>query len=402
VTAAGGERVALLRRAVQEAGLEALVCALPANVLLLSGYWPVVGTAVAMVNRGGRVGLIAPEDERDLARSGWADELHALGPGSLSDPRDALGLLRGPLAQCLRGLELGSGTIGIEMGPVFEPAPYVAFNVYGESLHEGLRWALPSATFVSAEAPLARLRAVLTGRELDRVHLACRVAGGAFAAGAARIRAGMSEAEVAEGFRGPLAARGVAAPGVRRADGFVFCMSGPNSAHAYGSHARSTARAVARGDLLLVHCNSYVDGYWTDITRTFALGPPSRRVRELYDAVLAARAAALAVIGAGVEAQEVDRAARDALVSRGLGDAFRHSTGHGVGFAAIDHSAQPRLRPGSPDVLVPGMVCNVEPAVYLDDTGGIRHCEMVAVTGSGVELLTPFQATLDELIAGER
>lgn len=399
---AGGERVALLRRALQEAGLEALVCALPANVLLLSGYWPVVGTAVAMVSRAGRVGLIAPEDERDLAAVGWADELHSLGPGSLSDPRDALGLLRGPLAQCIGGLELGSGAIGIEMGPVFEPAPYVAFNVYGESLHEGLRWALPSAAFVSAEAPLARLRAVLTAGELDRVRLACRVAGDAFAGGAARIRAGMPEAEIAAGFRGTLASHGVASPGVRRADGFVFCMSGPNSAHAYASHARSTARSAVRGDLLLIHCNSYVDGYWTDITRTFSLGPPSDRVRELYDAVLAARAAALAAIGPGVQAQEVDRAAREALAGRGLGDAFRHSTGHGVGFAAIDHSAQPRLRPASPDVLVPGMVCNVEPAVYLAGTGGIRHCDMVAVTQTGVELLTPFQATLDQLVAGER
>jgi Xaa-Pro aminopeptidase len=398
----GSERIALLRRAVQEAGVEALVCALPANVLLLSGYWPVVGTAVALVNRAGRVGLIAPGDESDLARAGWAHELHSLGPGSLSDPRDALGLLRGPLAQCVRELELGTGTIGIEMGPVFEPAPYVAFNVYGESLHEALRWALPAAAFVSAETPLARLRAVLTPGELDRVRLACAVAGAAFGEGAGRIRPGMTEAEVAEGFRGTLASRGVASPGVRRADGFVFCMSGPNSAHAYGSYARSTARAVARGDLLLVHCNSYVDGYWTDITRTFWLGPPSGRRRELYDAVLAARAAALRTIGPGVEAQEVDGAARSELAARGLGDAFRHSTGHGVGFAAIDHNARPRLRPASPDVLVVGMVCNVEPAVYLEDAGGIRHCDMVAVTESGVELLTPFQATLDELIVGER
>lgn len=399
---AAGERIALLRRAVQEAGLEALVCSLPANVLLLSGYWPVVGTAVALVNRAGRVGLIAPEDERDLARAGWADELHTIGPGSLSDPRDALGLLRGPLAQCIRELELGSGTVGVEVGPVFEPASYVAFNIYGESLHEGLRWALPSATFVSAEAPLGRLRSVLTGGELDRVRIACRVAAAAFAEGAARIGEGMTEAEVAAGFRATLASHGVASPGVHRADGFVFCMSGPNSARAHGSHARSTARAVMEGDLLLIHCNSYVDGYWTDITRTFSLGPPSGHHRRLYDAVLAARAAALAMIGPGVEAQEVDRAARETLADRGLGEAFRHPTGHGVGFAAIDHNAQPRLRPGSPDVLVPGMVCNLEPAVYLDEVGGIRHCDMVAVTERGAELLTPFQARLDELVAGER
>jgi Xaa-Pro dipeptidase len=396
------ERVALLRRELEESGLEALVCGLPTNVLLLTGYWPVLGTAVAMVNRTGRVGLVAPADERDLAERGWADELHLLGPGSLSDPRDALGLLRGPLAQCLRGLELGSGTIGIETGPVTEPAPYVAFNLYGESLHDALRRALPAASFDPAGERLARLRAVLTPDERGRIRLACRVAGEAFAEGAARLRAGMTEAEVARGFRGQLATRGAAAPGVQRADGFVFCMSGLNSARAYGSHARSTARAVRRGDLVLVHCNSYVDGYWTDITRTYCLGSPPARLRELYDAVLGARAAALAVAGPGVEAQAVDQAARDVLAAKGLGAAFKHPAGHGVGFAAIDHNARPRLRPGSPDVLLPGMVCNIEPAVYLDDAGGLRHCDMVAVTDGGVELLTPFQATLDELTVSVR
>ena len=396
------ERIVLVRRAMEDAGLEALVCALPTNVLLLSGYWPVVGTAVAMVSRAGRVGVIAPEDERDLAERGWADELHLLGPGSLSDPRDALGLLRGPLAQCLRGLDLGSGTIGIETGPVFEPAPYVAFNLYGESLHEGLRSALPAASIRSAEELLAGLRSVLTADERARVRLACEIAGEAFAEGAARIRAGMTEAEVAAGFRAQLATRGLASAGAVRADGFVFCMSGPDSARACGSHARSAARAVRRGDLLLVHCNSYVDGYWTDITRTYCLGSPPARLRELYEAVLAARAAALGAAAPGVEARAVDQAARDVLTARGLGPAFKHPTGHGVGFAAIDHNARPRLRPGSPDVLLPGMVCNVEPAVYLDATGGLRHCDMVAVTGGGVEVLTPFQATLEELTVGAR
>jgi Xaa-Pro aminopeptidase len=108
------------------------------------------------------------------------------------------------------------------------------------------------------------------------------------------------------------------------------------------------------------------------------------------------------VAGPGVEAQAVDQAARDVLAAKGLGAAFKHPAGHGVGFAAIDHNARPRLRPGSPDVLLPGMVCNIEPAVYLDDAGGLRHCDMVAVTDGGVELLTPFQATLDELTVSVR
>ena len=93
----------------------------------------------------------------------------------------------------------------------------------------------------------------------------------------------------------------------------------------------------------------------------------------------------------------MDRAARAVLEERSLGKEFKHATGHGVGFAAIDHNARPRLHPVSDDVLRVGMTFNVEPAVYFDDWGGLRHCDVVTVTHSGAEVLTPFHSTLSEL-----
>jgi Xaa-Pro aminopeptidase len=113
--------------------------------------------------------------------------------------------------------------------------------------------------------------------------------------------------------------------------------------------------------------------------------------------VFAARAAALSAIRPGATGAEVDRAARSVLAERGYGPEFKHPTGHGVGFAAIDHNARPRLHPKSPDVLEPGMVFNVEPGLYFED-GGMRHCDMVAVTDNGAELLTPFLCDIEELI----
>ena len=174
-------------------------------------------------------------------------------------------------------------------------------------------------------------------------------------------------------------------------------MSGPNSAQAHGSYARSRSRRVESGDFLLVHCNSCADGYWTDITRTYCLGEPSDTQLRMYQAVLAARDAAFGAIAPGVLASEVDRAARSEIDRRGFGAEFKHPTGHGVGFAAIDHNAMPRLHPRSPDRLDRGMVFNVEPAIYLERIGGLRHCDMVAVTDQGMELLTPFHSTLADL-----
>ncbi|MCA1684981.1 MAG: M24 family metallopeptidase, partial [Planctomycetia bacterium] len=146
-----------------------------------------------------------------------------------------------------------------------------------------------------------------------------------------------------------------------------------------------------------VHCNSYADGYWVDVTRTYSLGEPAGR-RAIYEAVFAAREAALAAARPGVKASAVDRAARGVLEAAGFGPRFTHPTGHGVGFAAIDPDARPRIHPASDDLLEEGMVFNIEPAVYFEGDCGLRHCDVVALTAGGAEVLTPFQATIEELI----
>src|SRR5579884_1597155 len=98
------ERVGRTRRALEGAGLDVLVCALPANVLLLSGYWPVVGTSVALATREGRLVLLVPEDERALAEQGGADDLRTFHPGSLHRLTDAEEAVAGPLADAARAL----------------------------------------------------------------------------------------------------------------------------------------------------------------------------------------------------------------------------------------------------------------------------------------------------------
>ena len=176
-------------------------------------------------------------------------------------------------------------------------------------------------------------------------------------------------------------------------------MSGPRSAQAGGSYARTAARELRSGDLVLIHCNSYVDGYWTDMTRTYCLGEPDTRQRAMYEAVLAARAAALAALRPGVLAATVDRAARDVIEARGFGPYFPHGLGHNVGFAgAVTANYPPHVSSTSQDRLESGMVFNIEPAIYIEGYGGIRHCDVVTLGDTGAELLTPFQAGLDELI----
>jgi Xaa-Pro aminopeptidase len=147
-----------------------------------------------------------------------------------------------------------------------------------------------------------------------------------------------------------------------------------------------------------MHANSCANGYWTDITRTYTLGEPDDRKQQLYSAIFEARDGALNAIRPGVCARDVDAAARDSLARSGYAQEFKHSTGHGVGFSAISANALPRLHPASDDVLEVGMVFNVEPAVYFEGYGGIRHCDMVAVGPDGAEVLTDFQSELPKLL----
>jgi Xaa-Pro aminopeptidase len=386
------ERMSHVAHAMRQAGIDALACALPTNVLMLCGYWPVVGTALA-VTTGARTVVVAPSDENHLAEGGWADGVLLFEPGSLDSLIKLTDVVAKPLANAAHHLGIATGRIGFESADAVTPTSYIAMHVYGRAMRTLLADALPEATLVPADDMLATLRSVKTPREVQHIATACRIAGDAYASAHEVLRPGAVEVEAAARLAVPLSSREIP-----RSGGHISVMAGARSADAHGSYAMSAGKRLAPGELVLVHCNSYAAGFWTDVTRTFCLGPPCDRHRRMYDAVFEARAAAIGAIKPGVTGREVDRAARDVLRRRGFGDAFKHPTGHGVGFAAIDHNAMPRLHPASDDVLQVGSVFNIEPAIYLDGQDGMRHCDVVALGENGPIALTPFQCGLDDLI----
>lgn len=378
------ERRDRIRAALRERGWDLLVCALPKNVLMLTGYWPIIGTGVACADADGAVHLLVPVDEKELAENSSADRVSTFQAGSLETLAPAARLIEQPLRKLING---HPSRIGYESGEVSEPSSYVSMNLYNCALAGILNHVAPNARLDPADDALAELRAIKTEPEIERIRAACQTAGTAFAIGFEQMQAGMQEVQAARHFRRPLGCSAA-----ERADGQVSCMSGANSGTAYGAFARSTHRCITPGDLVLTHCNSYEDGYWTDITRTYVIGEPDDRQLRMFDAIRAAREAAISAIAPGVPAADVDHAARERLAELGFGAEFKHSTGHGVGFGGIDAHARPRLHPKSPDRLETGMVFNVEPGIYFPGSGGMRQCDMVALTAQGTELLTPFQS----------
>jgi Xaa-Pro aminopeptidase len=159
-------------------------------------------------------------------------------------------------------------------------------------------------------------------------------------------------------------------------------------------HGRATTQPLPRRGFLTLDFGVILKGYCSDMTRTVFLGKPKPKERNAYRAVLEAQEAAVAAVISGVSCGEVDEAARSVLRREGLAEAFSHSTGHGVG---LEIHEPPRIGAGQPARLLPGMVITIEPGIYLSGEFGVRIEDMVAVTRSGGQVLTPAPKALIEL-----
>jgi len=167
--------------------------------------------------------------------------------------------------------------------------------------------------------------------------------------------------------------------------------SGPRSAL---PHGHATASRLPRRGFLTLDFGIIHDGYCSDMTRTVYFGSPRPDERDAYLAVLEAQESAIAAVGAGVSCGDVDEAARSVLRNVGLAEAFSHSTGHGVG---LEIHETPRIGANQTTRLQAGMVITIEPGVYLEGRFGIRIEDMVAVTRTGGQVLTPAPKALIEL-----
>jgi Xaa-Pro aminopeptidase len=182
------ERVARICAVLAEARFDALACAMPSNVLLQSGYWPVIGNAVAIVTREGAVGVVAPEDELDYARHSWADFIWTFGPASLDRIESPLDGIREPLREAAARLGLTAGArVGFEASGSFDPSSYASSFEYGAGMRDLLISVLGDPALADATDLLARLRSRLTAREIGIVRTACCIARNAFASLVSRI-----------------------------------------------------------------------------------------------------------------------------------------------------------------------------------------------------------------------
>ncbi len=246
-----------------------------------------------------------------------------------------------------------------------------------------LEEAAPKARFEPAAAILSALRMAKDETELSTMQRAVEVAQRGLQATIPSIRAGVTERQLASELTLQLLRAGT------DAGAFTPIVSGgPNSAN---PHAVPTDRPLARGDLLVIDWGAAVDGYQSDLTRTFAIGPVEPELAGLAKIVLEANAAGRAAGRPGLPAGQVDHAARTVIAKAGYGPYFTHRVGHGLG---MEGHEDPYMFAENEMPLAPGMTYTVEPGIYLPGRGGVRIEDDVVVIQDGSRSLSDFPREL--------
>lgn len=352
-------RLTRLRDGLPSAGADAVVVTHLPNIRYLTGF---VGTAGALVVAPAAATLLV-----DFRYATAAAALPVVLGGGPIEVSIAEGNLDDAIVAAVR--RIGGVRVGIE-------AAFLTVSRFNR-----LSRGLDAGTIVPTERMVESLRIVKDESEIGTL----REAGRRLSVIARDLRRfltpGRTERQIAGDIEAALRAAGFERPAFE-----TIVASGANSAL---PHARPTVRPVQNGEGAVLDFGGVYDGYCVDLTRTLHVGERPAPLRRIFDAVAEARAAAIAAVRPGVRASDVDAAARDVLERHGLGAAFGHGTGHGLGLEIHEEPRVTKRGTAQPDSIVEaGMVFTIEPGAYVPGVGGVRIEDDVLVTGDGAELLT--------------
>lgn len=281
-----------------------------------------------------------------------------------------------PYQQVIKGLKdrgLASGTIGIE-----EQVRYVFSNGIDKAGAGSLK-------LISATPVTAGCRGVKDEHEIELMKLASEATFKAYEAAYKAAKVGMSQSEFSK-----LIAVAHQKLGFQ---GYASVQVGKWAALPHGSR---TPQKIEEDQVVLIDGGCRVEGYWSDLSRTFVLGTPAEKVKEAFRIDLEAQTAAFKTAKPGIQAQEVDAAARKVIVDAGYGPDYKyftHRLGHGIG---LDMHEWPYLVKGNTTILKPGHTFSNEPGIYVPGEFGVRVEDDIVITDNGAEFLSPQSPSLED------
>lgn len=332
---------------IKENGVDAILITDPLNMRYLSGF------------KGGE-GILYLSDKRSVLVT---DSRYTEAAGKESDfeviEENTDHKRMQILSECIKAD--GALSIGFED----QDMSFADFQKYRKNLGGVKKW-------ITLCSSVTALRMIKTDEEISYMQRAASIADKAFGNIFGLIKPGMTELEGAAELEYQMKKLGAEDVSFKA----IFA-AGKNSSM---PHAVPTEHKVCNGEFITMDFGCKVNGYCSDMTRTVAVGEPSKEMVKVYDTVFKAQLAGLEAVKPGVSGREADKAARDIIKAAGYGEYFGHALGHSVGLFIHE---EPRLSPGDPTLLRPGMIETVEPGIYIPGEFGVRIEDMVAVTEEG-------------------
>ncbi len=347
-------RLARLRQKLTEKELDGILISQPENRFYLSGF-------------DGSAGYLFITAQDAIL----ATDFRYIEQAKAQAPNYEIFQITGKLEEWFPRLtgELNPRRLGFESGDV-------TFGLYHQ-LTEVLSKAELKLQLVPVDGLVESIRTIKEPEEIALIARAAGISDSALAYVMDRIRAGMTEKEVAweiEKFMREHDSQPVPFE--------LIVAAGPNSAL---PHAKPSLHQIKAGEPVVIDIGAKVSGYASDLTRTVCLGKPDDTFRKVYDTVLGAQLAALALIKEGMTGEMADNLARTVIKEAGYAEAFGHALGHGVGLAPHE---PPRLGPNSTEVLASGMVFTIEPGIYIPGWGGVRVEDLVVIENGQLKVLS--------------
>lgn len=360
------------RQLMQANGLDAILLGPGTSLRYFSGvrWWESERLFAMVLPRKGEPFFVSPAFERGRAAEQLANSPQAGNPDIRVWHEDENPYER--VAQGLRDAGISAGTLGMEETVRF---------VFTGSIAK----AAPSVKIVSATPVTAGCRMIKSAHELALMRLACKATISVYEAVFKSLQVGMTDSDIQNLVRSGYDRVGF--------EGDVIVAIGENSGSPHGS---TVPQVVREGSIILLDDGCDVEGYGSDITRTFVLGKPSDKMKNVFDSVHRAQSAALAAAKPGVPCENVDAAARKVITDAGFGPDYKfftHRVGHGMG---MDIHEWPYLVRGNQTKLEPGMTFSDEPGIYIPGEFGIRLEDDMHITENGAELLTAQSPSLTD------
>lgn len=342
-------KLAKLREALKENGLDALLVTNPYNRRYVTGFTGSAGVAV-----------VSAEDAVFITDFRYTEQAAEQVKGFRIVKHDKT--IIEEVANQVEQMKIK--TLGFEKDNV----SFGTYELYNDEVDAELK---------AVSGIIEKLRMVKSAEEIEVLKQAAKIADDAFAHICTFIKPGVTELEVSNELEMFMRKQGAASSSFD-----IIVASGERGALPHGV---ASEKVIQSGEMVTLDFGALYNGYISDITRTVAVGEPSEKMREIYEVTLAAQELALEKIKPGMTGIEADAIARDYIKSKGYGEAFGHSTGHGIG---LEVHEGPGLSFRSETVLEPNMAVTVEPGIYLPGIGGVRIEDDILITEDGNVRLT--------------